>query len=116
MQQILVFLLVLVAIALVTLILLQRSKAGIGTAFGSGASNTVFGSRGSSSFLLKLTLVFAVAFFVICITLARMAVDQGKAMQAMQLKRTNTQPTTPIPSSTKKNSVNSSVPTVPINK
>ncbi len=114
MQQILAFLLVIVAIALVVLILLQHSKgADIGSAFGSGASNTVFGSQGSGSFLLKLTLMFAAAFFIICITLARMAVYQSKAAQTLHLQDTNTGPTIPIPSSITKKSNNSSVPAVP---
>ena len=40
-----------VAIVLIGLILIQRGKgADIGAAFGSGASQTVFGSRGSASF------------------------------------------------------------------
>ena len=118
MQQILIFLLVLVVIALITLILLQRSKgADIGAAFGSGASNTVFGSQGSGSFLLKLTLVFAVAFFIICITLARIAVEQNKATQTVHLKSTNTQPKMKsMQGSAKDNIVDSNVPAIPIKK
>ena len=53
-----------IAIALVVLILLQQGKgAEAGAAFGGGASQTVFGSRGSGSFLAKFTGLLAVAFF-----------------------------------------------------
>jgi len=82
MQDILVFLLVIVAIGLVALVLLQHGKgADIGVAFGSGASNTVFGSQGSGSFLMKLTLGLVAVFFIICIVLARMAVNESAAVQ-----------------------------------
>ena len=61
----LVILQVLVAIALVTLVLLQHGKgADAGAAFGSGASATVFGARGSASFLTRATAVLATVFFL----------------------------------------------------
>ena len=44
--------------------LIQHGKgADAGAAFGSGASSTVFGSRGSGSFLTRMTTMFALAFF-----------------------------------------------------
>ena len=61
----LVILQVLVSIALVTLVLLQHGKgADAGAAFGSGASATVFGARGSASFLTRATAVLATIFFL----------------------------------------------------
>ena len=54
---------VLIAITLIVFILLQHGKgADAGAAFGSGASSTVFGSRGSSNFLTKTTTALAVLF------------------------------------------------------
>ncbi|MEA3411839.1 MAG: preprotein translocase subunit SecG [Pseudomonadota bacterium] len=65
---------VLIAITMVGLILLQHGKgADAGAAFGSGASATVFGSRGSGSFLTRTTAVLAAAFFVNSLTLAYLA-------------------------------------------
>ncbi|MDQ2695841.1 MAG: preprotein translocase subunit SecG [Pseudomonadota bacterium] len=65
---------VVVAIALVVLILLQQGKgADAGAAFGSGASSTVFGSRGSASFLSRATAVLATGFFVFSLILAYFA-------------------------------------------
>ncbi|MGA7801536.1 MAG: preprotein translocase subunit SecG [Gammaproteobacteria bacterium] len=61
----LVILQVLVSMALVTLVLLQHGKgADAGAAFGSGASATVFGARGSASFLTRATGVLATVFFL----------------------------------------------------
>jgi preprotein translocase subunit SecG len=62
-----------VAIVLVALILIQRGKgADIGAAFGSGASQTVFGSRGSASFLTRTTAVLATLFFLSSLALSYM--------------------------------------------
>jgi preprotein translocase subunit SecG len=56
---------VLIAISLVSLVLLQHGKgADAGAAFGSGASATVFGARGSANFLSRATGILAVLFFV----------------------------------------------------
>lgn len=57
---------VLVAIAMLVLILLQRGAgAQAGSGFGGGASGTVFGSRGASTFLSRSTAVLAGVFFVL---------------------------------------------------
>ncbi len=72
-----------IAIALVVLILLQQGKgAEAGAAFGGGASQTVFGSRGSGSFLAKFTGLLAVAFFATSLTLAYFASQAGEAPEA----------------------------------
>ena len=64
MHAILLIVHLLVALALIVLVLIQRGKgAEMGAAFGSGASSTVFGSRGSASFLTRATAVLAVLFF-----------------------------------------------------
>ena len=65
---------VLVAIAMIALILMQRgSGAQAGSGFGGGASSTVFGSRGSSNFLSKSTKWLAITFFVISMGMAMYA-------------------------------------------
>ena len=62
---------VLLSISLIALILLQHGKgADAGAAFGSGASATVFGARGSGNFLSRATTVIAILFFVVCLALA----------------------------------------------
>jgi len=53
------------------LILMQHGKgADAGAAFGSGASATVFGARGSGNFLSRATTAIAILFFVVCLSLA----------------------------------------------
>ena len=57
--------------AIVALVLLQRGKgADAGAGFGAGASGTVFGARGSSTFFSKLTAVLATLFFMTSVSLA----------------------------------------------
>jgi preprotein translocase subunit SecG len=56
---------VVISVGLITLILLQQGKgADAGAAFGSGASSTVFGSRGSANFLSRSTAILATLFFL----------------------------------------------------
>lgn len=65
---------VVIAVALIVLVLLQHGKgADVGAAFGSGASSTVFGARGASSFLSRLTGGLGAGFFVTCLALAYLA-------------------------------------------
>jgi len=62
---------VIVAALMIGLILIQHGKgADAGAAFGSGASGTVFGSKGSGSFLTRSTAMLATAFFITSLTLA----------------------------------------------
>ena len=62
---------VLIAVLMVGLILIQHGKgADAGAAFGSGASGTVFGSKGSGSFLTRSTAILATSFFITSLTLA----------------------------------------------
>ncbi len=72
---------VIIMVVLVGLILIQRGKgADVGAAFGSGASQTVFGSQGSASFLTRTTAVLAMLFFLTSLTLAYFSIqsaDQG---------------------------------------
>ena len=54
--------------------LIQQGKgASVGAAFGGGASGTVFGSRGSASFLTRVTAMLVTLFFVNSLGLAYLA-------------------------------------------
>lgn len=71
----------LVAIGVVVLVLLQQGKgADAGASFGSGASATVFGSQGSSTFLSRFTAILAGVFFVTSLGLAFFATEQAQNM------------------------------------
>jgi len=73
-QQFLVLMHVIISIALIALVLIQQGKgAELGATFGSAASQTVFGSQGSGSFLLKLTGLLALLFFVTSLSLGYLA-------------------------------------------
>jgi len=53
------------AVAIIGLVLVQHGKgADVGAAFGSGASGSVFGARGSANFMSRMTGILAAVFFL----------------------------------------------------
>lgn len=100
MYQIILLIHVVIAFALVALVLIQQGKgAGMGAAFGSGASTTVFGSQGSGSFLLKVTGALAAAFFVTSLTLGYMASSnflQDKRVDLPATEQSQPAPVAPV--------------------
>jgi preprotein translocase subunit SecG len=85
----------LIAAGIVALVLLQRGKgADAGAGFGAGASGTVFGARGSASFMSRTTATLAVLFIVTSLTLAYLG---GRAPEAPKsvIDRVGIQDTTP---------------------
>ncbi|MFK7915784.1 MAG: preprotein translocase subunit SecG [Pseudomonadales bacterium] len=81
-ESVLLMLLVADALALVVLVMLQQGKgADVGAAFGSGSSNTVFGSAGGASFLTRLTVWLAIGFFAISFGLAYFAQQRAETLQ-----------------------------------
>lgn len=79
---------VLIAAAMIVLILLQRGEgADAGAGFGGGASGTVFGARGASSFLTRATAALATLFFIISLAMAiylsRTGAPQPSAQQSL---------------------------------
>lgn len=89
MYQFILIIHVFVAVFIVGLVLVQQGKgATVGAAFGSGASQTVFGSRGSGSFLLKVTIALAIVFFGTSIVLNNMATRAVKKATEVSLPAT----------------------------
>jgi preprotein translocase subunit SecG len=83
-ETILLMLLVVDALALAALVLLQQGRgADVGAAFGSGSSNTMFGSAGSASFLTKVTVWLALGFFLISFGLAYTAKERAAGMEEL---------------------------------
>jgi preprotein translocase subunit SecG len=73
-----------IALAIIGLVLVQRGKgADAGAAFGAGASGTVFGARGSSSFFSRATAVLAAAFFATSLTLAYLSAQHSSAPDSL---------------------------------
>ncbi|HSX87313.1 MAG TPA: preprotein translocase subunit SecG [Pseudomonas sp.] len=74
------------AIGVVVLVLLQQGKgADAGASFGSGASATVFGSQGSSTFLSRVTAILATAFFITSMGLAFFAKEKADGLTEVGL-------------------------------
>ncbi len=101
METIVVVVHVIAAIAIVGLVLLQQGKgADAGAAFGSGASQTVFGSSGSGNFLTRSTSIAATVFFITSLTLAIFAKQNTSAGFVDGLPIVNpdllTQPASPV--------------------
>ena len=67
-----------IALLIIALVLLQKGKgAEAGAAFGSGASDTVFGAKGSSNFFSRATAILATAFFISSLSLAYLSSQQA---------------------------------------
>ena len=78
-ETVLLSLLVIDALALITLVLIQQGKgADVGAAFGSGSSNTVFGSSGGATAMTRLTTWLAIGFCVIAFGLAYTAKERSE--------------------------------------
>jgi preprotein translocase subunit SecG len=93
---------VLLALMIIGLVLLQRGKgAEAGAGFGSGASGTVFGARGTSTLFSKLTAVFAALFFVTSLSLAylgtRSTGEPTSVLERSVLSAPATTPAAPAP-------------------
>ena len=79
-QTLLFVLQIIVAITLIGFILIQHGKgADAGAAFGSGASATVFGSRGSGNFMTRVTTVLAIVFLANSLLLGYLSTQRVKA-------------------------------------
>ncbi len=86
MYQFILLLHVFAAIFIVALVLVQQGKgATMGASFGSGASQTVFGSRGSGSFLFRVTIAIGILFFVTSLILNNLATQAYKKQSGITL-------------------------------
>lgn len=73
-----------IAFVLIVLVLLQHGKgADAGANFGGGSSQSVFGSGGANTFLLKVTSIIAAIFFITSLTLAYLGAQQAKGYQSV---------------------------------
>ena len=108
MEQLITIIHILASAGVIGLVLLQHGKgADMGAAFGSGASGSLFGVSGSSSFMSKATAACVTVFFATSLTLAYMASHRAgsgsvvkaavKTQQAKPeaAKPTESTPTTP---------------------
>ncbi len=88
MQQFLLIVHVLVAISVVALVLLQHGRgADAGAAFGGGSSGSMFGSRGPTTFLTRMTTIFVAVFFLTSLSLgwlSKQSVDRRSVIERVQ--------------------------------
>lgn len=85
---------IVLAFLIIGLVLIQHGKgAEVGASFGSGASNTIFGSQGSGSFLSKLTVILALLFAISSIGLTKLSggstVDDIVDVKSMEMAKEN---------------------------
>jgi preprotein translocase subunit SecG len=97
-QTVLMVVQVLTAASLIGFILIQQGKgADAGAAFGSGASATVFGARGSGNFLSRTTSVLAAIFLINSLTLAWIAKERMEKVSSV-METVTTETATPAQS------------------
>ncbi len=66
MENLLIFFYIVISITLILLVLLQQGKGSdIGSAFGGGSSNAMFGSSGPSNPLTKITALVSAIFLIL---------------------------------------------------
>ena len=83
METLLIFFFVLVSVVLVILVLLQQGKGSdLGSAFGGGASNNMFGPNSALSPLAKITSVLAVIFFCLSLYITYQTREESKPLEA----------------------------------
>lgn len=101
MIQLVLVIQVLSAFALIALVLVQHGKgADMGAAFGSGASQTIFGSMGSVPFLVKITALIAAIFFISSLTLGCLIAKQVKQSNSVAIEQPLTGPIGDAPATT----------------
>jgi preprotein translocase subunit SecG len=83
---------ILASFTMVGVILLQSGKgAEMGAAFG-GSSQTLFGSRGATTFLSKVTVVAAAVFMLTALSLAVLSKERSVASSLQELQQSNETP------------------------
>ena len=87
MEQIILVVHLLVALAIIGLIMLQQGKgADMGASFGAGASQTLFGSSGSANVLTRSTAWLVALFFASSFSLALLANQKSAVVNDLDLE------------------------------
>jgi preprotein translocase subunit SecG len=98
MKEILLVIHVITAVGIIGFVLLQQGKgADMGAAFGGGggASQTLFGARGSANFLSRTTAILAAIFFCTSLALAWVYSHQSAQGQRSIVEQVAPPPPTP---------------------
>lgn len=85
-EQVVVIIHVLVAMAIIGLVLLQQGKgADMGASFGGGGSQTLFGAAGGGNVLTRATAILAATFFITSFGLAIIAKQRASELAGSEL-------------------------------
>ncbi|NOY39817.1 MAG: preprotein translocase subunit SecG [Nitrospirae bacterium] len=96
MITILTFIHVTICLLLIGIVLIQGGKgAELGSAFGGGSSQTIFGGRGAATFMNKLTTGIAIAFMVTSLILTVVSVKQGSVVKSSIMPEEKAIPSSP---------------------
>ena len=98
MFQVLIVIHIMIALALVGVVLVQRSEGG-GLGIGSsGGMGNFMTARGTTNLLTRTTGIIAAAFFIVSLTLAIMAgASRERRSIVDQIPAVPAQPSTPVP-------------------
>ena len=86
MQEVVLIILMAVALALVAVILLQKSEGGAATLTGGASSGAFMSVRSTANLLTKLTAILATVFMGLCLLLAVLAA-RGKDESASIIEK-----------------------------
>lgn len=89
---ILIIINVFAALSIIVLALMQQSKGDMGSAFGGGGSQSMFGSRGSANFLSRLTATMCAAFFISSLALAYVYAKRSESTSVVDSQSSLTTP------------------------
>ena len=96
MENLLIFFYILISVSLVLIILLQQGKGSdIGSAFGAGSSNTMFGTTSSSNPLTKVTAVLAAVFLILSLSItyiSRSSLNQESSVDQIEIEESGILP------------------------
>ena len=96
MENLLIFFYILISVSLVLIILLQQGKGSdIGSAFGAGSSNTMFGTSSSSNPLTKVTAVLAAVFLILSMSItyiSRSSLNQESSVDQIEIEESGILP------------------------
>lgn len=97
MQLVLIVILLFVTLALIGVILIQKSEGGTNALTSSGGMGGVMSSRSASNLLTRMTAILAALFMGLCLVLAIISRHQTTSDDAASL--TNIKPTQEVSSS-----------------
>ena len=96
MENLLIFFYILISVSLILIILLQQGKGSdIGSAFGGGSSNAMFGSSSNSNPLTKVTAVLSAIFLILSLTItyiSRSSLDKETSIEEIIIEESGILP------------------------